>query len=440
MKANAARQPVATGDSPGNLIPLPAPSRARQTNQAQHRFRVIEYQNPRTLTTSFRVTGIKRNGERVRENFKDRGPATCRQIELEAEYNARETDVALSRATSLTDSQIKIAESAFARLDVDSDLILAVDFWRKHSKKHVEVERVRLDDAVKEFLAHLDRGFERKKIRFHTRRNLRTRINIFANSVGNHCVDDFDAVMVKKYLDGRGLGVQSHINDRSALSTFFEFCRKHTPKWCSSNPAREVESEKVGERTPPVLTVDESETYLRNAEKFRGGKLLPYVVYTHLVGIRPEEAQRMTPEMVNAIDWEIVLPGEITKTKRSRTIRLHGGPKEQATFNECVKAWVNACKGKPIFPPNADNDLEELRRISGFGNPKKDPALKLWPKDVARHTAITHFFRLTGSYGLAAEMFGNSEAKIKQHYQSAKITSADTARFYAIAPKGKAKK
>jgi hypothetical protein len=51
-----------------------------------------------------------------------------------------------------------------------------------------------------------------------------------------------------------------------------------------------------------------------------------------------------------------------------------------------------------------------------------------------RHTAISHFFRDCGSYGRAAEQFGNSEAIIKKHYQG-RVSSADTKKFYGIRPK-----
>jgi hypothetical protein len=58
-----------------------------------------------------------------------------------------------------------------------------------------------------------------------------------------------------------------------------------------------------------------------------------------------------------------------------------------------------------------------------------------WVPDIFRHTAISHYFRKTGSYGQTAEQFGNSEAIIKRHYQG-RVSSEDTKIFYAIAPKG----
>ena len=70
----------------------------------------------------------------------------------------------------------------------------------------------------------------------------------------------------------------------------------------------------------------------------------------------------------------------------------------------------------------------------GYGEPtKENPDLKPWVPDVLRHTAISYYFRATGSYGRTAEQFGNSESIIKKHYQS-RVSSKDTKRFYALRP------
>jgi len=45
--------------------------------------------------------------------------------------------------------------------------------------------------------------------------------------------------------------------------------------------------------------------------------------------------------------------------------------------------------------------------------------------DVLRHTAISHYFRATASYGRTAEQFGNLESIIKKHYQS-RVSSKKT--------------
>ena len=59
--------------------------------------------------------------------------------------------------------------------------------------------------------------------------------------------------------------------------------------------------------------------------------------------------------------------------------------------------------------------------------------LEKWTPDIMRHTAISHYFRRTGSYGFAAEQFDNSEAIIKSHYQG-RVSSAETKGFYRLFP------
>ena len=81
-------------------------------------------------------------------------------------------------------------------------------------------------------------------------------------------------------------------------------------------------------------------------------------------------------------------------------------------------------KDETIFPPNWLKDFRAVRKAAG---------VERRPSDVVRHTAISHFFRKTGSYGLTAEQFGNSESIIKLDYQG-RVTSEDTKRFYRLMP------
>jgi len=65
-------------------------------------FKILPFTNPRTGTASWRVTGTRRNGERIRENFVAADEAQYRHTELEAEFHAA-NGVAALRATRLTD-------------------------------------------------------------------------------------------------------------------------------------------------------------------------------------------------------------------------------------------------------------------------------------------------------------------------------------------------
>ncbi len=106
-----------------------------------------------------------------------------------------------------------------------------------------------------------------------------------------------------------------------------------------------------------------------------------------------------------------------------------------------LKAWLKVCKGQSFFPTNWRKDFDAVKAAAGFGNPlrlskkqrEKTPTLKQWPDNVMRHTAISHYFRKTGSYGQTAGQFGNSEGIIKRHYQG-RVSSEDTKAFYALEP------
>src|ERR1041385_5173677 len=108
----------------------------------KNRFRVLPYTN-RTGSKSWRVSGTKRDGTRIQENFADPKDAQFRQVELEGEFLARHTDTTL-RATRLTDTQIHLAELAFSKLSDDADLPRAVDHWLKHGKQHAVTDSPRI--------------------------------------------------------------------------------------------------------------------------------------------------------------------------------------------------------------------------------------------------------------------------------------------------------
>lgn len=176
---------LATAGNPNVKAPPVETKQKKGRTALPQRFKIQEFTNRRTGSTSWRVSGIKRDGERVRQNFSDLQAAQCRQVELEGEYLARETDTAI-RATKLTDAQVKLAEAAFARLDADSELLLAVDYWRSHGRQHAVAESPRIDEAFKVFKEWLDTA----NLRDRTKGNLRTRVNVFVNSIGNMRVSD----------------------------------------------------------------------------------------------------------------------------------------------------------------------------------------------------------------------------------------------------------
>lgn len=403
------------------------------------RFQVLPFTNERTGSKSWRVTGTKRDGCRIRENFADIKAARCRQVDLENEWLARETVTAI-RATDLTDAQLRLAESAFLKLDDDAELLRAVDYWREHGRQSAVEKSVRLDDAVAQFIAWLD-GSD-CLLRERTKGNLRLRVQMFGTHSRNKPMADITPDDVESFLEGRKVSAVSKDNHRRALSRFFRWCIQRPRKWMRNNPAREVKISNLKEELKrkkgegiAILSVDECRALLDAAQSYKEGRLLPYTVLAMFAGLRPDEAKRITWQSINMVDCEIVIEGQISKRTDSRRVMpFRDGHKQQGPFNKCLRAWLDACQGREICPRNWRNDFDAIKRMAGFGGRTiAAPGLKPWVTDVLRHTAITHFVRLVGSYGTAAEVFGNSEGIIKSRYQG-RVTSEQTRLFYAIRP------
>ena len=147
----------ATVETAENVITLAVDTKPAKVTYGQKlRFKIVPYTNPRTESKSWRVAGIKRDGTRIRENFTDEQQATVRRTALEAEYWSRTDGEAAIRATKLTDTQLRIAETAFFRLDADEELLRAVEYWLNHGRQQSVAESPRLDEAVDSFLAWVD--------------------------------------------------------------------------------------------------------------------------------------------------------------------------------------------------------------------------------------------------------------------------------------------
>jgi len=244
IKGNSTAEVPEPNTTGNKIIRLsPKKSRRRIANIALARFKIVPFINPRTGSKLFRVTGSKRNGERVRENFADHEAVECRRIELETESLGTQTETAI-RATKLTESQLRTAESCYNRLEADHELALAVKLWLRDGKQRRVVESPRIDDAVAKFKPWLDGEAENGNgictLRQPSRQGLRVRVDIFANSIGNLHVNDITADTVEDFLSKLKVSPVTRDNYRRAISRFFACCIQRPRRWSMVNPCREI--------------------------------------------------------------------------------------------------------------------------------------------------------------------------------------------------------
>ena len=416
-------------------------------------FKIIEFKNP-SDNIVYCVTGKKLDGARVRENFKTHDEALARKQTLEIEAANIET-ASRTVLTKLTPKQVSMAEAAFARLPEDDEMPIAIEWWVTDGRNKALAESPWLSQAVTDFKAWLDSAH--CGLRDLTKDNLKIRVDLFAKSglANGKRLHEITADAIFGYLEKRDVAKASKDNDRRALSRFFGWCMDRPRHWIKTNPARKELRERrrpSGEK-PAVLSLAECQKLLKAAESHRGGRLLPYVAVSLFGGLRPFEAARLRWIDVNLADREISLAGNQTKTGRPRVVAIC----------DTLAAWLESAKGKEFFPSNWRKDFDAIKEASGLVTrhtaKSKDTVLKKkkgrlvrahrywknltpvnWSPDIMRHTAISHYFRKTGSYGQTAEQFGNSEAIIKNHYQG-RVSSEEAKAFYALLPaKGRKQK
>lgn len=381
-------------------------------NRPQSRFALTPFEN-RAGSTSWRVSGTRRDGTRVRMNFADARAAQLKQIELEAEWHTRQPEANALRATRLTDDQLRICEAALPMLDDDSELLRAVTYWLSTGRAaSTAPEAPRLDEAVEQFVAWVR---ETPTMRPTSKRVMRTAAVRFSNNQRNVKLSDVTAETIERHLALVGGSPVTRDNIRRLLHRFFAWCAERPRHWIRQNPCAAVRVEQGERHAPEILTLRQCARLLAASKRHLDGKAVTYVAVCMFGGLRPTEAKRLRWDQVNLDDGEIRLEGSQTKTGTGRVVKI----------DETLAAWLRWADERGLHSFAASRrTLETVRRHARLGE---------WVPDVLRHTCISHFFRRSGSFGLSAEQFGNSEQIIKRHY-AARTSSAESAKFWAMFP------
>lgn len=382
---------------------------------------VLEPHTYPTGSTVWQVRGRSPDGKRIREFFRDKAKASVRRNELENEWHFRGEPVESLRPTVLSTLHLGVAEDAFRRLTDPHELKAAVDLYLR-SKAPISGPREipDLDGAWEQFQAWLDDPATDEYLRPKTKSGLRNSVGIFVATLGNRPLAQVTPELVKATIEKRWTDPTSRDDVRRTVSRFFSFCIELPRLWLPSNPAwgKVLKFRKPRRGVPEIFTLAECARLLVAARDFKGGKFLRYVVLGLFCGLRPGEIRRA--QSINLDDGEIHLDSDETKTNNPRTVSL----------DPVAVAWLKALPSHSVDPLGSRLDWDKLR---------KKAKLTRWPNDVLRHTAISHFFRRGGSYGLTAEWAGNSEGIIKKHYQG-RVSSAEAAKFWSWHPDRKARR
>jgi len=360
------------------------------------------------------VHGWTLDGRRIRERHRDARMAIARRNEIESLWLERDIRAQV-RVTWLSIEQLKEAEAAMTLLPEAGDLMRATQTWLKQGLRHGPIDGPRFDAAVDEYLKWI--AGDESQLRPKTVESTTYLVRNFERAADNPRLCDIDAVWVQSVIVKRWENVASRDHVRRIASGFFSWCMMEPRRWIDSNPAsgKIIRFRKPPKQEPGVLRLRECARLLVACRRYYKGRFLRSIVLQLFCGMRRRESGRVTNDQINLTDGEIRLRGDQAKTKgRGRTIRLM----------PVARAWLAICPKHSIDPETSSDQWEIVRRRAKCTR---------WPRAVLRHTAISHFFRATGSYGETAEWAGNSEPIIKAHYQG-RVNSEETRAFWSMFP------
>lgn len=384
----------------------------------KERFAIRSYTNP-SGEKVWRIQGRMPDGRRLRENKKDYAAAVGRRAELEIEALNIRIAVSLKK-TRLTDDQLAEAESVFTNHPqlLRVRLTRIVDEYFQHHP--IPITDTTVTDASAEFITKKTE----KKLRPRTLEDYESRLSRLQDKFGNRTVNSLTSAELDPLITRPGNSAYTTNGNRRVLHTFFSWCVKK--KYISANPVSDIEKAEIDDKEPGILNLSEVKSLLRTAASCKNGKLLPYVVLAVFSALRPKELTRLQWDQIDLKQKLIRVDGLVAKRRKRRIVELHDNTVD----------WLQGCQAKPIAPKNWRRDFDALRRLAGFRGsyPRQgDEALKPWPQDVIRHTAISFHYAFHENEHKTAKWAGHLPDVLHQHYKGL-VSPDDAKEFWAMKP------
>jgi len=375
-------------------------------------FQITEFENP-NKSCSWRVTGTKPDGARIRENFKTREEALGRKQTLETEASNYEPDHRIA-TTRLSTEQLAEAERAFAEL-AGRQLMPAVKFYLENYRE--PVSQIALQAAMDEFIQERTAANDRPL----TIRNLKQRVGNVVDKQPTKLLSAVTEDEIKRIVFRPGRGPVANDNNRRALLQFFNWATKKG--YSAKNPVAGIEPIKIDREEPQILPLEKARAIMAAANGYKEGVLLPYVALGLFAGIRPTELSRITWRNIDLDQKIITLDAKIAKMRGRRVVEMEPN----------LVAWLlpHAVKKTPIKGKNWRRDFDAVKKAIGYGpDPKTQQP---WIQDYLRHTAVSHHLAHFQHEGKTAAWAGNSPDIIQRHYKGL-VKPAESAEFWTIAP------
>jgi site-specific recombinase XerD len=178
-------------------------------------------------------------------------------------------------------------------------------------------------------------------------------------------------------------------------------------KYLQTNPINALKRPpKPKDNKPGILTIEQTSKLLdaiKRAENEAQQAIGPYVVLALFCGIRAEELDRLTWDLVDEEKQTVEIPEDIAKKHRFR----------YADIPDNAVMWLRHFGLKATGPIRSKNHrkLVELSRDQA--------GIKKWPKNAMRHSFASYHFELHGDSKKTSNELGHrGEDLLFSHYRS----------------------
>jgi integrase len=393
-------------------------------------FSIQKFENP-NKTVSFRVTGTKPNGERVRANFQNEAEALAQKQNLEVEAANFVPDHRIT-TTRLTVQEEADAEAALAYVRSRGykwSLLFLAEYTVANYRD--PLKRISVADAVTKFRAEKESANRRERYL----NDLELELGYLTAKCGTKLAHEVQKEDLVEIVTAGNRGPVRQNNIRKDYRTFFNWCVANG--YAERNPAELVPVKTVEHGEIATLSLKQVQQLMTVAVGYKRGKLVPYIALATFCAIRPDELARLSWGQIDLEERQVTITASAAKKRGRRVVDIP---------ENCVAWLARHAKKKPaIRGTNWRKDFDWVRARIGFGNPKRMPQgrggknkdrwrdLKPWTQDVLRHTGISCHYRLHENEGKTAAWAGNSPDMIHAHYR-ALVSAKEAKAFFEIIP------
>lgn len=312
-----------------------------------HRFKLTAYENT-AGSQSWRITGTKPDGTRIRKNFLEKAEAIQTLADLEADLTGR-VDAPRIQRTRLSAEELASAESAILSAsgrDVsaivahylalesrarskDIDLNAALSFVESHYRS--EIQTTSILTAQREFVDGRTSGSPK------TKEHYESSLKLLLKSDPNKSIHSFTVSDIERILN-RYKNINSKRTYRRAFKTFFNWCVRH--HYCLENPCDRLDKLPQDMTQIAALSLEESKRLLYAAMRLQDGAAAATVAIGLFAGLRPSEIKDLKREDIG--EKGIRVTGGKLRRKLKRTVPISpvlAAWLEKYPFTGLPKGW-----------------------------------------------------------------------------------------------------